>query len=134
MERQWALDDSAGAYVKKTVPSSSTKDGCLTSGQKYLLSFAKHSVAIHDVFEIVQKVTLKEFRNTSSAVTMTVYNRATVLTHRLTRLRNGVASWRRIEGVSATSTPRGSPSSLRVSAVSGIPKKRIPGLMDKVRL
>ena len=131
-EMRWALDDVSGTYVKKTVPSISKEDGPLTSGQRYYLSFAKHSLAIHDVFGIVQRATRKEFRHQAAAVSMTVYSRATVVTHRLVRIPNGSAIWRRVEGVSATSTPVGTPSSLRVSAVSGIPK-RLPGLMEKVK-
>ena len=130
---RWALDDDSATYVKKTVPSISKEDGSLTSGQRYYLSFAKRSLAIHDVFGIVQRATRKEFQHHAAAVSMTVYSRGTVVTHRLVRIPNGSAIWRRVEGVSATSTPQGSPSSLRVSTVSGIPKKRLPGLMEKVR-
>ena len=133
-EMRWVLDDVSGAYVKKTVPSSSKEGGCLTSGQRYSLSFGKHSLAIRDVFGIVQRATRKEFRHMAAAVTMTVHDRATVLTHRLVRIRHGGAIWRRVEGVSATSTPQGSPSSLRVVTVSGIPKKRLPNPVDAVRL
>ena len=129
---RWALDDDSATYVKKTVPSVPKEDGPLTSGQRYYLSFAKHSLAIHDVFGIVQRATRKEFRHDAAAVSMTVYSRATVVTHRLVRIPNGSAIWRRVEGVSATSTPQGTPSSLRVSTVSGIPK-RLSGLTEKVK-
>ena len=129
---RWALDDDSATYVKKTVPSISKEDGSLTSGQRYYLSFAKRSLAIHDVFGIVQRATRKEFQHHAAAVSMTVYSRGTVVTHRLVRIPNGSAIWRRVEGVSATSTPQGTPSSLRLSTVSGIPK-RLPGLMEKVR-
>ena len=86
-----------------------------------------------DVFELVKKLARKEFKDQSIRVSLVVHDKGTVLHRRLARLRDGGAYWREVEGSFATSTPCGSPPSLRTNTVSGIPKK-IPGLMDKVNV
>ena len=88
---------------------------------------------MRDVFELVKKIARKEFKDRPFVVTIAVHDKGTVLHRRLARLRGGGAYWRLVEDSFATSTPRGSPPSLRTNTVSGIPK-RAPGLMDKVNV
>ena len=117
----------------KTIPLNPKEDDPLTNGQKYVLNFERHSPELRDVFELVKKIARKEFKDRPFGVTIAVHDKGTVLHRRLARLRGGGAYWRLVEDSFATSTPRGSPPSLRTNTVSGIPK-RAPGLMDKVNV
>ena len=101
-------------------------------GQKYVLNFKKDSPELKDAFDLAKKLARKEFKDQPFQVSLVVHDRGTVLHRRLTRLWDGGAYWREVEGSFATSTPCNSPSSLRTK-VSGMPKK-IPGLMDKVNM
>ena len=131
-ERQWVLDESTATYVKRTVQLNSTEGDPLLEGQKYVLNFKKDSPELKDAFDLVKKLARKEFKDQPFRISLVVHDRGTVLHRRLTRLWDGGAYWREVEGSFATSTPCGSPSSLGTK-VSGIPKK-IPGLMDKVNM
>ena len=97
-----------------------------------MLRFERNSPELKDVFDLVKKLARKEFKDQSFQVSLVVHDKGTVLHRRLTRLWDGGAYWREVEGSFATSTPRSSPPSLKTK-VSGIPKK-IPGLMDKVNV
>ena len=97
-----------------------------------MLNFERNSPELKDAFELVKKLARKEFKDQPFRVSLVVHDRGTVLHRRLTRLWDGGAYWREVEGSFATSTPCNSPSPLRTK-VSGMPKK-IPGLMDKVNV
>ena len=97
-----------------------------------MLNFRKDSPELQDAFDLAKKLARKEFKDQPFQVSLVVHDRGTVLHRRLTRLWDGGAYWREVEGSFATSTPCNSPSPLRTK-VSGMPKK-IPGLMDKVNM